>query len=259
MPEVTIQTDVKPDPNATPKPNITGDGNRVQVDTTVTPKPDDKGEKLILGKFKDQAALEAAYTELEKKQSAPKPDAKQSQEQLTKAGVDSNALAAELRDKGELSAESKKALADAGVPEDVFVAGLKAQGAEAHTELAKVVGGEEQFTAVLEWAAANLSAEEAAAYNSALDAGNLAGAKMLLQNIAGRYTEAVGKDPSKTITGDTVVTSGVEPFGSTQQMVDAMRDRRYQTDPAYREMVFKRVAASQNFRSPVQGGGVGLN
>ncbi len=37
-----------------------------------------------------------------------------------------------------------------------------------------------------------------------------------------------------------------QPFNSFQEMVQAQRDPRYKTDPAYRDEFMKRAAASQN-------------
>lgn len=207
-------------------------------------------ETMILGKFKDQAALEAAYTALEQKQSAAqKPDTTPAPK-----GLDAKALAAELRDNGKLSDASLKTLADAGIPADVFVAGLQTQSTQSRTALAEAAGGEDTLKSVLEWATANLDKSEADAYNQALDSGNLVAAKALLTLITGKYHTAMGTEPNTVVAGDSNASAGVQPFGSAAEMVEAMRDPKYRSDPAFRKVVESRVAVSSaRFQQNVNG------
>lgn len=250
MAEVTINTETKADPNAAlgSASNITGDGNHVVVDPSK--KADGKGgdqrPAWLPEKFTSAEEMAKAYVELEKKQ-GQQSQSTVTQTQLDKAGVDSRALAKEVADSGSLSDTSKAALVKAGVDPDVFVAGLRAQETQAVAELSKVAGGEKEFDLVREWAAANLSAAEAQAYNSALDAGNLESAKLIMSGIVAKYTAAMGRDPATVVTGDASVHSGVQPFESTAQMVAAMSDPKYKTDPAFRAEVIKRVGASSTF------------
>jgi len=248
---ITIEPAVVPDPNAIPPANAvdTATGG-VQIDPNKPAGDQKPDEKLILGKFKDQAALEAAYTELSKKLGGDKPTVQQVQEAVKTAGLDMNALNREFAEKGELSAESLTALAAKGITKtmvDAYVGGLKAQATQQRASLAEVAGGEDGLTNVYEWAKANITPQEIAAYNAVIATGNMDAAKLALHGIVGRFTAATGKEPS-LVSGETAPQVSDEPaFESNAQVEQAMRDPRYQTDEAYRQKVARRLAISNVF------------
>lgn len=256
--QVTITPTPTPDPSKAPDNAVVTPNGGVQIDPNKPAggeKPNE--EKLILGKFKDQAALEAAYVELEKKQStpAPKPDtppptATQASDAVKNAGLDMAALNREFAEKGELSADSMKALEAKGITKqmvDAYVNGLKSNAAQQRSALAEVAGGDKQLDAVYEWALANMSQAEIAAYNKVVDGGNVDAMKLALSGIVGRFTQATGKEPS-LVGGETApVSDGYPAFESREQVVEAMRDPRYANDPAYRAKVEKRLEKTELF------------
>ena len=194
-------------------------------------------------KFKTVEEMAKSYGELEKKLGAPAAPA-------LPAGIDVNAIASEYAaNGGKLTDATQKSLADKGVTKatlDTFIAGQQAIHREQTATLAEVVGGPDKLTNVLSWAKTGLSAAEIKAYDSMIDSNNIEGAKLLLGSIAQKYVAANGNDP-KLITGVTVPSqSGAKPFESSAQVVAAMKDKRYETDSAYRKSVSDRLAVTNN-------------
>ena len=249
MPEIVISAETTPDPNATPKANISGDANKVVVDPN-KPAGDKSEEKLILGKYKTQADLEAAHVALEKKLGEKTVTPEQAREAVEKAGLDIAAITQEYAtNKGVLSDKTIKALEAKGItPETVntYVNGLKAQSTQMRQEFAQLAGSEEALKSVLEWAATSGDPTAVKAYNDAIDSGNVTVAKLALQVLGNSYNEAVGTDPA-LLNGDASADSGVQPYTSPSQVTAAMRDSRYADDPEYRKTVERRLERSNVF------------
>jgi hypothetical protein len=155
--------------------------------------------------------------------------------------------AKELAESGTVSEETYTKLAEAGhdrATVDTFVAGQKALAQQLRADIATVAGGEEQLNAVLEWAGKHLPAQAIEAYNAAAASGNVELIKLSLQGVVASYRTAVPAEP-RLISGTPAPSHGDNaPFQSNEQMVAAMRDPRYQTDPAYRNQIAARLAAS---------------
>lgn len=260
-------TDSGLDPKKTPA-GITGDENSVTVDreaaakAAAEQKAKDEASKLILGKFKDQAALESAYTELEKKLGAPKDEKKTETpaddgstpaDKAQAAGLSLEDISNEYRNNGgKLSDETYAKLAKAGVTRiaaDAYIEAQKTQIGTDRAALAAHVGNETDLQTLYDWAGKNLSKEELAGYNALVTGRtrNLPAAKAMLDSMINRYNEALGKDPSSIVNGATAAgdSTGIKPFRDRSEMVDAMSDPRYEKSSAYRKDVERRVAATQ--------------
>jgi hypothetical protein len=232
----------------------------VRRDDTAT--ADNKGETLILGKFKDQEALVKAYTELEKKLGAGKPVETPAAAATAATPVDAAAAAAKGIDLKALSAEyiaggnklsdaSMAALTAAGITQEqvsAYIAGQQAVADKISTDLAAVVGGQDKLTATLEWAKTNATDEQRAAFDAALDSGNIPLLKLALAQINTAYTAAVGTDPKLVQAEQAPLVTGPKPFASQQEMMNAMKDPRYRKgDRAYIKSVEARVGVSNLF------------
>jgi len=219
----------------------------------------DAQAKLILGKFKDQAALETAYVELEKKQSTPVvPAAVKPAETVlpavTQAGLDMDALNKEyIANAGKLSDTTLKALEAKGITAPMvegYIGGLQAQATADRAELQSIVGGgPEDLQTLYEWAQTNLSKDEIAGYNALVSGRtrNIPAAKLVLDSMVNRYNAALGKDPNTPMVGAGAPAGagGAVPFGDRSEMTTAMSDPRYKTSPAYRASVEARVLVTQ--------------
>lgn len=207
-------------------------------------------------KFKSPEDFAKAYAELEKKQSqapAQKADEKpeqQTQDEAKKAveagGLDFGALEAEYLGGG-LSDQSYAKLEAIGIPRDVvdaYIAGQEAVAAQIRDEVVSEVGGEEAYGEMIAWAAQNLSPAEIAAYDNAVDSGDLNVVKLAVEGLKARFERSMGSEP-RLLSGG--VTNTSDGFRSVEEMKTAMRDPRYRTDPAYRSDVERRVASSNLF------------
>jgi hypothetical protein len=197
-----------------------------------------------------------SYSELEKAQSGKKPegtikieDVNQAKELAIERGLDFDALAKEYSTQGNLSDETYKSLEAKGIPRDVvqqFVEGQQAQAQAQRQEVLKDVGGEDKYQEMTAWAKANLDAGDIEAYNRAMNSGDVGVIKLAIAALKGKFVEANGSPP-KTQVGGKRTSNTLEPFQSRTQYVDAVKDARYQRDPAYRNEVLKRLEASTIF------------
>ncbi len=243
-----------------------GDKNRASI--PAKPNVGDPDPELILGKFKTQEDLVAAYTALEKKQSQepvepakgdppkvedpPKKPAQIPTEPTAKVGdeggIDIAAIEKEwfdndgLSDKTYKQLQEKKGLDRTTV--DVIIAGRQAQAAEFTAELAKTTDGVENMNKILEWAK-ELPKEAQEAFNKVTASGDLEQSKLALAGLQAQYVAANGKTPSlvEDDVESNATTGGAKPFENRAQVVEAMKDKRYAKDPAYRATVEKRLAA----------------
>lgn len=127
---------------------------------------------------------------------------------------------------------------------DQYATGVQAHQAQTRAEIHSVVGGEQQFQQVMQWATTNLSEPEKAAYNNAVNSGNVAAIKLAVAGMNARFGQTYGREPN-LLGGKAPSTSGPEEFSSWNSVVKAMSDSRYHEDPAYRAEVEARIAVSK--------------
>ena len=212
-------------------------------------------------KFQSPEDLAKAYRELETKLSKGETETKpegdkadpaavtqeQAEQDLKKAGLDFQALSEEFNANGSLSDKSYAELEAKGYPRDLvdtWIDGQKAVVAQLQQRVYSVVGGQEQYEQMVAWAANNLTPAEIDAYNLATSQGE-ASAKLAAQGLFAQFTNARGSE-GKLMHGKPAG-SGVEGFRSHAELTSAMSDPRYKTDPAYRNDVAMKLAASALF------------
>ena len=197
-------------------------------------------------KFKTPEDLAAAYRTLEQKlgQKPAEPVGDdEAQEAVEAAGLDFASLEAEYLSGG-LSEESYSRLEAAGIPKDVvdaYIAGQEALASQIRYEVLSEVGGADTYAEMVDWASQNLSPAEIAAYDNAVESGDLNIVKLAVEGLKARYERAFGSEP-RLLNG--TVSNSSEGFRSVEEMKAAMRDPRYRVDPAYRKDVERRVANS---------------
>jgi hypothetical protein len=96
---------------------------------------------------------------------------------------------------------------------------------------------------MVEWAANNLSKEEVDAYDAIVSENDVTSARLAAKGLWAQYVAQNGKAP-KLIGGSQSMSGSVSPFRSTAEVVAAMADSRYSSDPAYRRDVEKRLEIS---------------
>lgn len=198
-------------------------------------------------KFDSPEAMAEAYANLEGKlgQPAEETEVPEHEQKTGDAEYDNTIEGAsnEFAEKGELSEATYDALKKQGLNKamvDTYIAGQQAIVAQQQMEITNEIGGMQEYQKLSNWASETLSDEDLQAYNETVEAGSVAQAKFAIKSLYSQY-QAAG---APRIAQGSVNGAGIPPFSSRQQVVAAMRDSRYETDPAYRDEVTKRLARS---------------
>lgn len=257
----TVNTYQEPDSTATAEHDAEMIQKAEQAEQAGTERPDWLPEK-----FKSAEDMVKAYAELEKKLgSKPQPEPEETPEEtkeeptpdteaaevakaLDNAGLDFNTLQDEYANNGGLTEDSYKSLEEKGFTRDLvdsWIAGQEAIANNTTQQIFNEVGGEEQYSAMLEWASQNLNETDVNAFNKAIDSGDIDVTRLAVQGLSARYRSEVGTEP-KLVQGDGVSSTG-GTFNSAAELTAAMSDPRYHKDPAYRQSVAAKLAKSNVF------------
>jgi uncharacterized protein (DUF1330 family) len=204
-------------------------------------------------KFTSPEELAKAYNELQQKQGAQdEQQDEETEEEATDESQETNSIVGQAQEmyaeKGELSDKMYRELEKSGLPKelvDTYIAGQEAL-IDAETQAVKeVVGGAQNYEAMVEWAQENLTDADINAYDDVVSNGTVEQAQMAVQGMYARFLSGGGKAPN-LMQGST---SGeaIKPFNSSAQVTEAMRDKRYTTDPAFRANVEKRLSVTTAF------------
>lgn len=214
------------------------------VATPATPLVDATRPAWLPAKFKDEAAFAASYAELEAKQSkGAKPDEAPA---ATPAGLDMEAFVQEYSEKGELSAESFKALEEkAGIPRHLVEAHIAGQVALAEsfvTAAHTAAGSSAAYAETVAWAKTGVDAATISAYNDTIATGNHAEIAEAVKGLRSKFELARGQEPT-LLSGNSTGVS--DAFASMNEVSAAMKDKRYGSDPAYTNAVIQKLDRSQ--------------
>jgi hypothetical protein len=219
-------------------------------------------EGMLAGKYKNAQDLEKAYMELEKKLGGGTRDESEEEsydeEPVQEESRDYSdvselfALAGdEYSETGELSAETLEAFSSMSSQELVQAYfEMQAQqpsqsGRELSTQevnqLQNMVGGQAAYNQLTSWAAENFSQGEIEAFDSLVESGNTNAIQLALQALYYRYTDAMGVE-GEMLSGKPARSQDV--FRSQQELISAMSDPRYDSDPAYRQDVINKLERS---------------
>jgi len=172
-------------------------------------------QQLFAGKFQDTQSLEQAYLELQKKLGEPREEE----------------VSEEVEEEGSEEVE-----------EEVESSDDKLSEAQAD-QLFKMVGGEQVYKDMMDWAGQALIAEEIDMYDAVMAKGDPNSIFFAVQALNNKYTDAVGKD-GQMLTGRGSASSADSSFRSQSELVAAMSDSRYDSDPAYRSDVMRKLENS---------------
>ena len=221
-------------------------------------------DNLLAGKYKNAQDLEQGYIELQKKlgeSEAEEPVAEAEEEEYEgEEGEEDISILDELWEY-ELNNEEfhEDAVAELQQMDPVDLANLHIEYrkqveeqavapkdfTEAEmTELKGVVGGDENYQNMLQWAGANLNQQEIDMFDAVMQRGDALGAFFAIRSLAYRYNDAAGYE-GKMLTGNAPKTSGSQ-YRSQQEVIQAMSDPRYESDPAYRKDIMDKLNRSPN-------------
>ena len=172
-------------------------------------------QQLLAGKFNDAKSLEQAYLELQKKLGEPRdePEPGEAKEQEEQAPEE------------EVQEENSS---DDQLTEDQA------------NQLFEMVGGEKTYKSMIDWAGQNLSKEEVQMYDSVMSSGSASSIYFAVQALNGKFTDAVGND-GQLLTGKRSTAQQDVQYRSQPELVAAMNDPRYDSDPAYRDDVMRKL------------------
>ena len=214
-------------------------------------------ESLLAGKFQNPEALEQAYLELQSKLGSAKNNPEESTEEdvAESEEADTGFLDA-LWDEASSDNISEDTLSTLSEMDSTDLANMYLEyrntveqqststdlSEEAISSIHESVGGPNEYGAMMGWAQENLSEQEIEMYDSVMDRGDPASAFFAAQALRFRYNETVGTD-GQMLTGNASFDNS-ESFRSQAELVNAMSDPRYDSDPAYRNDVLKKLDRS---------------
>lgn len=202
-------------------------------------------------KFATPEDMAKSYKELETKLGAQPakppaivtpPDAAAA---VQKAGLDMAALNTEFAEKGDLTPETRAKLKEAGYDDAIvngYIEGQKALAVKYASAADEAAGGAEQLKAMMTWAHANFTAQEAKVFNEASASGDVDKLTFAVSGLKARYQAAEGSKPSLIAGGNAA--TGTDVFGSLRELSNAQKDPRYTKDPAYRAQVEAKAGRS---------------
>ena len=224
-------------------------------------------EGLLAGKYKSAEELESAYLSLQKKlgqQEDEEVDYESSDEgyeedEETDEEVSDYAPAVSLindaseeyyANNGQLSEETIESFSEMSST-DLVNAYLEIQAKNPQApqgvemtegqvnSVQNAAGGEANYNRVIEWAANNLPNNQIDAFDSVVDSGNPAAIGIAFQGLQRQYDEANGYE-GRMLQGKPASSRG-NVYRSQAELVAAMGDPRYDTDPAYRADVVEKL------------------
>ena len=242
-----------------PEENAPGELNADEQDSLqVGEQMQQDQEQMLAGKYKNAQELESAYLELQKKLGENNTTEESAEETVEEQAEEEETPDASLLDrlweesKGEFSEETLKELAEAK-PGDLAKMYLEYRNEMQSNEprqlteqdvqgLKGVVGGEENYDNMVQWASQNMSEDEVTLYDEVMDSGNPAAAYFAVQALAYKYQDSIGVE-GNLIQGK-APSNNQNVFRSQAELVQAMNDPRYERDAAYRTDVMRKLEFS---------------
>jgi hypothetical protein len=111
-------------------------------------------------------------------------------------------------------------------------------------ELKGIVGGEENYANMIQWAQGSLNEQEVQMFDAVMQRGDPLSAFFAVRSLAYAYSDAVGYD-GNMVQGK-APRQNTDQFRSQAEVVAAMGDPRYENDPAYRRDIMEKLERSPN-------------
>ena len=213
--------------------------------------------ELLAGKFKDAEELEKGYIELQKKLGSPEEKTEEESTETKDEKVEEKDEKVDTafldtlweEAQGEFSKETLDKLVDMK-PQDVAQMYLNYRADQQAPELTdenvetlkSIPGGEEQYGQMMQWANDNLSEQEVKMYDAVMDKGDPLAAFFAVQSLTYRFNDSRGVD-GELLTGKAAPSKG-DTFRSQAEVVRAMSDPKYDSDPAYRQDIYNKLERS---------------
>ena len=135
-----------------------------------------------------------------------------------------------------------------------YVEGQKAKLREGYTKAAGVVGGQDRLNKIFKWASNNLSAQDMQNVNVGLASPTY---EVTLRGLAAMYdgqvTQEKSKEPAQNpnLTQVAASQTGILPYQNQREFKQERNDPRFHIEPAFRDMVQKRMSMTDWNTLPV--------
>ena len=245
-----------------------------------------EGSELLAGKYKSVEELEKGYQELQQKMSSgekteePEPKAESESEsesepesdtettgdakeiygefigsRFEEAGIDFGGMNDRWQQTGKLTQDDYTALDGAGFNKemvDAYLEGVQFKAtqdsqlaAQQVLDIKQEFGGEKAYDDMIAWASTALTDGEKAAFDRSIRTTDLDQIKLVIGGLQSRYQSQANIEPK--LIGGKAARGPVDKYESHAQVIAAMNDDRYKTDPAYRKKVEQKLSRSSVF------------
>lgn len=222
-------------------------------------------EQLLAGKYKDASELEKAYMELQTKlgdkskedtETASAEDEQPDEPKISEgASLITDAQKEYYDNDNKLSDETLAKFSEMSSADllQAYIELNASNPAQAETETADIsesqiseikqsVGGDQTYSNVVNWAKSNLDSSQTDAFDEVVSTGSIQAIKLAVAGLKAEYDKANGVE-GRMVTGKTAPPKG-DVFRSQAELVEAMSDKRYDSDPAYRQDVIEKLDRS---------------
>ena len=222
---------------------------------------EEQQETLLAGKYKNAEELEKAYVELQKKLGDKDKDTASAEEQpedtpkMSEGATLITDASKEYFDNGNKLSDETLAKFSSLSSQDLIKAYMEVQATQPQqtappTEISAAeinqiknsAGGEQAYAQIINWAKSNIPSEQLTAFNEVVNSGSVQAIQLAVSGLKAEYDNANGVE-GRMVTGKAPTNRG-DVFRSQAELVSAMNDRRYDSDPAYRQDVIEKLDRS---------------
>ena len=218
---------------------------------------------LYAGKFENAEELENAYLALQRKMGSGDSDEEEQStldedeyyDEATSAGIELITGASEeyYANEGQLSADTMEQFKEMSSNDlvNAYIAiqennpnqgGYSPDLTDAEmNQVYNSAGGEAEYNRLTSWAADNVPESKLNAFNSIIDKGNATAIQIAVSGLRSEYEAQEGYE-GRMLQGKAA--RAANGFRSQAEVVQAMSDPRYDTDPAYRQDVYDKLEVS---------------
>ena len=222
-------------------------------------------EQLLAGKYTNAEELEKAYMELQRKlgdsdegdeeevSEDEGEEVEETEAEFTEAQTLISNASQEYAETGNISDEMMEQFGEMSSQELVEAyMNIQANAPEAVAEelsesevnsIKNSVGGDQAYDNVMQWAGENLDPDQVDAFDNIIATGNSTAIQMMVNGLKAQYDSSNGYE-GRMLSGKSANASSSDVFRSQAELVAAMSDSRYESDPAYRNDLLEKLDRS---------------
>lgn len=207
-------------------------------------------QQTFAGKFKSAEDLEQAYIELQKKLGDPEARTEQEASEVEPepepdpvSSLVNDVLNAENPDElmSKFAEMDSQEVAKAFLNADLTPNTVELEESDI-TTIQNSVGGEQGYAELMQWSNQNLSEEVVQGFDQLVASGNRYAIQLAVNGLMATYQNQNGME-GEMLTGK-ATTQVADVFRSQAEVITAMNDPRYDSDPAYRQDIFTKLERS---------------